>query len=579
MLDRYFDLDDIALLHFQHSVEEAFYASVEADERAVSVSERINAEPRRGVDENGTLDPLDDEYMRNVRSEQTVAQKFVDNEIALRTGSPYASPGAMDAVAGGASGKLSNLRRRGGGAGEITFPAFKGKRTAAENMPDYDIQPQQGMVRLAEREMRDDNNRRVYAHYVVFNNSDMADPEQLQQQSGPDNDDEYNAVLGRDEKTGRYKVLVWRDPLPPGGGTLYDAHPDDVRRLRDAGYPTVTLRPDYETHGKIHPSMDAFIRAGGGMHPETYDTAEVKRLAWEMASDDPAVAMRAKNHFSSMLLGRGRIAMLFNMIGIAQRSGWIETAADWEEWALHGDSLDVEIFGEGHNERSADQLAEKIVRRVTAGDQVDASIMATREGTRDLIGYKYADMKIEEMQAAGQQVPRGGRRRFMEEWREIVNERGVVLPKWQAMDQWIEATEAAVEQIENVQMSLSNGPQEWLQASRQDTPPPNRRGRNRRWISRDVDQAGRYLSDFWNRTWGQTQSFIKSEIDQRCGTSDQRQHGCPTGDPNPLRGPRLAAHRPRDHRGAGSGAGDATLRGRDADGLLLAVGAQPPRRA
>ena len=249
------------------------------------------------------------------------------------------------------------------------------------------------------------------------------------------------------------------------------------------------------------------------MRPETYDTAEVKRLAWEMADDDPAVAMKAKNRFASMLLGRGRIAMLFNMIGIAQRSGWIETAADWEEWALHGDSLDVEIFGEGHNERSVEELAEKIVRRVQAGDQVDSGIMGVREGTRDLIGYKYADMKIEEMTAAGERIPRGQRRRFMEEWREIVTERGVVLPKWQAMDQWIEATEAAVEQIENVQMSLANGPQEWLQASRQDTPPPNRRGRNRRFITRDVDEVGRYLSDFWNRTWGQTQAFIQSEFD------------------------------------------------------------------
>ena len=92
MLDRYFDLEDIALLHFQHSTEEAFYASVDAETRAVSAADRINAILPRGVDENGTLDPLDDEYMRNVRSEQTVAQKFADNEYALRTGSPYASP-------------------------------------------------------------------------------------------------------------------------------------------------------------------------------------------------------------------------------------------------------------------------------------------------------------------------------------------------------------------------------------------------------------------------------------------------------------------------------------------------------
>ena len=522
MLDRYFELENLTTLHFQHNVEEAFYAAQDAQERAVSVAERINAELPRGVDENGTLDPLDDEYMRNVRAERTVAQKFQDNEHALRTGSPYASPGAMDAVAGGASGKLNNLRRRGGGAGEITIPAFKGKRTAAENMHDYDLQPPEGMVRLAERELRDDTNRRVYAHYLVFNNSDMADPEQLQQQSGPDNDDEYNAVLGRDEKTGKHKVLVWRDPLPPGGGTLYDAHPEDVRRLRDAGYPVIPLRADYETHGKIHPAMDAFIKSGGGMHPETYDTDEVKRLAWEMASDDAAVAMKAKTRFSSMLLGRGRIAMLFNMIGIAQRSGWIETAADWEEWALDGDSLDVEIFGEGHNERSADQLAEKIVNRVVDGDPVDKSIMSVREGTRDLVGYKYADMKIEEMVASGQRIPRGTRQALMEEWREIVDKQGVVLPKWQAVDDWIEATEQAVKQIENTHMSLANGPQDWLQARRRKTPPSDRRGRNRRWIHADpggagidVDTYGRHLSDFWNRTYAQTRAFVDSEIDRR----------------------------------------------------------------
>ena len=524
MLDRLFAVEDFAVLHFQHSVEEAFYAAQGAQERATSVAERINAELPRGIDENGTLDPLDDEYMRNVRSERTIAQKFQDNEHALRTGSPYASPGAMDAVAGGATGKLNNLRRRGGGAPSISIPTFKGKRTDAENMPDELIHPPKGTVRLIEKEFDRDplTRQRNFAHYVVFNHEDMADPNQLVRQSGPDNDDEYNTILARDPVTGEYKVLAWRDPIPPGGGSLYNAHPDDVRRLIEAGYPVMDLRPDYQERGLMNLDMADFFRKGNGMTPEVYDEARTKQLTWDMASDDPAIAMAAKRDFGAMVLGRGRVGIMADLQGIAERSGWIDGEDGWKEWAFHPDSLDAELVASGHNARTADQMAEKIVRRVKAGDSVDSGIMSVREGVRDLIGYKYADMEIEEMIAAGQRIPRGTRQMLMEEWRDIVEKQGVILPKWQAMDEWIQATEQAVKQIENTQMALANGPQGWLQARRRETPSSNRRGRNRRWIHSDpngagidVDTYGRHLSDFWNRTYAQTRAFVDAEIDRR----------------------------------------------------------------
>ena len=520
MLERHFSLEELGRLHFQHSVEDAYYASDRAKERVPLLADRLQNEMPRGVDENGTLDAGDDQHMRNVRSEATIAQKFQDNEVALRTRSPYASPGAMDTMAGGAVGKLRSLRDRGGGAGEITIPAFKGKRTSALNLPEPDIMPRPGMVRLVEHELRDDRNRKSYGHYVVFNNRDMVDPEQLFQQSGPDNDDEYNAVLGRDRKTGAYKVLVWRDPLPPGGGTLYDAHPEDVRRLRDAGMPILDLNDDYQARSVLHPNMSGFIEAGGGMHPETFDTDQVKQLAAQMSDVNPRTALEAKSKFAAMLLGRGRVPIMFDFIGIAQKSLWIDDAAGWEEWALHQDSLDVEIFGSGHNVRTANQLAEKIVRKVMAGEQVDSSIMAVREGIRDMLGHAYADIQIAELGRAGRTVPRGFRDSMVDEWRGMVEQQGVVHDRWKTIDRWIDAAERAVGRVENVDMSLSNGPAEWLTARRQTTPPRKRR-RNQRekaWIQStrgrdlDVDHYGRYLSDFWNRTNAQTEAYLTSEF-------------------------------------------------------------------
>ena len=362
MLDNYFHLDEMGLLHFQHNVQGAFYASKDAEERAVSVADRINAELPRGVDENGTLDPLDDEYMRNVRSERTVVQKFQDNQRALLTGSPYASPGAMDAVAGGTGGKLAGLRSSGKGALSINIPVFKGKRTDALDLPDPSVEPRPGMVRLLEEDWgKDEQGRPLYVHDLVFNSDDMADPNQLIRQSGPDNDDEYNAMVGRDPNTGEYKILVWRDPIPDGSGSLYDAHPEDVRRLRDAGYPISDFRPDYVERARLDFDMAGWFSAGNGMRPETHDEATVKKLAWDMDSDRPEVAMKAKRDFAAMLLGRGRIAMITNYQGIAKRSGWLDSLDDWKEWAYHPDSLDTEIWASGHNLRTTQQMAEKIV--------------------------------------------------------------------------------------------------------------------------------------------------------------------------------------------------------------------------
>ena len=38
---------------------------------------------------------------------------------------------------------------------------------------------------------------------------------------------------------------------------------------------------------------------------------------------------------------------------MAQLSGWIDTEADWQKWAVDSNALDIEIFGMGDNNDTA----------------------------------------------------------------------------------------------------------------------------------------------------------------------------------------------------------------------------------
>ena len=101
-------------------------------------------------------------------------------------------------LAGGVGPRLSSSRRRGGGAAGLILPAFVGERTASINLPNVE-EPPPGMVRLVTRPLKGNDGKTRYSNHVVFNRFDMDDPEQLEAQSGPDNDDSYRGTLGRDK--------------------------------------------------------------------------------------------------------------------------------------------------------------------------------------------------------------------------------------------------------------------------------------------------------------------------------------------------------------------------------------------
>ena len=85
-----------------------------------------------------------------------------------------------------------------------------------------------------------------------------------------------------------------------------------------------------------------------------------------------------------------------------------------------------------------------------------------------------------------------------------------VLPKWQNVDDWITATESAVQMIENSHAALANGPEEWLYARRRRT--PTERGK---YILPEVDAAGREISQFWNKAYSDTSTKIRDEFLRR----------------------------------------------------------------
>ena len=82
------------------------------------------------------------------------------------------------------------------------------------------------------------------------------------------------------------------------------------------------------------------------------------------------------------------------LAGVASLSGWIDTPAQWEEWAIRGDALDVELFGTGHNERTAAALQDKIITRVVAGEDLDTRLLDGRPGAKSQLTGRYADQAV-----------------------------------------------------------------------------------------------------------------------------------------------------------------------------------------
>ena len=520
-LERRFHMEELARIHFDHSVEEAFYAAEKAAGTAPSIAERIQQEYPRGVDEAGNLDLLDGEYLENVRGQQRIRQEFESNRAALATGSPYASPGALDTLAGGTGPRLSSNRRRGGGAPGLILPVFVGERTAAINLPSVE-EPPPGMVRLVSRPLKGNDGKTRYSNHVVFNRFDMDDPEQLEAQSGPDNDDSYRGSIGKD-KDGNIWAYERRSPLMPGGGTMYRVHPDDVARLTRQGMPIMALREDFIANGPTHPGMADFFDRGNGFAPEVW-SENVQEIGSRMASSNPAIASQAKQELLTLMLGRGRIATMSVLAGVATLSGWIDTPTQWEEWAIRGDSLDVELFGTGHNERTAAALQDKIIARVVAGEQLDTRLLDGRPGAKAQLTGRYANEAVQAARVSNPNLSSRQMQRIrfqaIDTFTEMLRTQSRVLPKWQNVDDWIAATESAVKMIENSHAALANGPEEWLYARRRRT--ETTRGK---YILPEVDAAGRAISQFWNKSYSDTSAKIRNEFLKRGlseGTMSQR---------------------------------------------------------
>ena len=79
-------MEELARVHFDHAVEEAFYAPERAVGVAPSIADRIQQEYPRGVEEAGNLDPLDGEYLENVRGQERIRQQFESNRYRAGNG-------------------------------------------------------------------------------------------------------------------------------------------------------------------------------------------------------------------------------------------------------------------------------------------------------------------------------------------------------------------------------------------------------------------------------------------------------------------------------------------------------------
>ena len=508
-IDRYFDLDQLGQLHFEYATTEAYWGPDRAIEQMPAALEQIDRSMPRGLDDNGLLDSLDDQYLENVNEQKGVIQRYENSKWAIRTGSPYASPGALEATSSNMGAKLRRLEKRGKGAGELFVPIFSGKQTAALNLPG-NPEPVEGEIRLLSRRFRDNDGHPVYANHVVFNNQDMVDPEQFLAHGGPDNDDEYRVILGRDPDTGDIKAFASRGVIAPGGGRLYNVHPDDARFLERSGIPIPELRPNAAVDGPIHPAMADFDRRGGGFKPSEYPAEVTTVIARDMISNNAETAIKAKMKFLSIVTGSSRVGILTDMVGIAQRSGWLNTPAEWEEWAidLHT-ALDTELFGTGSNEEMAELIAKRITEKVKSGRSIDRGLLEGRPGVTRMLAHTYA-VGVVETSPLSQTNARQVYQEAVQEFNAMLERQKVTLVKWQEVDQWIDSSERAVRHIENVQGALANGPVAWLRA---------RVARNPlkfgKYILPEVDELGKALSDGWRQVYRENKLFLDEEFVRR----------------------------------------------------------------
>ena len=503
-LKRYMDLEDVAKMHFGHFISDSFYAADDAERMASTLAGEYEKLQPEGLTEYGRVDPGDATYDENLREKSVLEQRFERNRVAIATGSPYASVGAMEALANKEKSIIQKMRSRGGGAPGLMTPVFQGEQTPKINLPG-DIETQPGMVRMIVRRFRTPEGMR-YSHHIVFDEADMTSQDHLIQHSGPDSDgDKFNAIVGEDPETGKLYARVSRSPLSSDASMIYDVHEDDVAMLRRRGYPILPFKDGMATAGPLVPDKYEFFKTDG-MKPELSDrsSALLKDIAVRINSGTPAESFLAKIQFDSIVTGQSEIGLISNLVGHAMHAGWVDSPEDWRYWVSVdvSNSLDVEINGGGTNHQTADELLEKTARALMRGIPGDRGLLTTRVGMFGRIVDKAVEIS-------------GYRRNTPEYWDFRDNfistamDNAGVHADWQEAYRIFDGTERAVAAIENARSSTANGPREWMLARVQNTPP--RRGRH---ILREVDQVAQRLSGTWRRMYGQNLAYLETMYEE-----------------------------------------------------------------
>ena len=505
-LKRYMDLGDVARLHFSHFITDSFYAADDAEAQAPTLADEYSKLQPEGLTEYGRVDPGDGTYDENLREKSVLEQRFERNRVAIATGSPYASVGAMEALANKEKAIIQKMRSRGGGAPGLMTPVFQGEQTPKINLPG-EIETQPGMVRMLVRRFRTPDGMR-YSHHIVFDEQDMADPNHLVQHDGPDSDgDKFNAIVGEDPETGRVYARISRAPLSADGSAVYDVHPDDVAMLTRHGYPILPFKEGMATAGPLVKDKYEFFQTGG-MKPElSRENSELlKDIARRINSGTPRESFMAKLQFDSIVGGQSEIGMISNLVGHALHAGWVQSASDWEYWVsvAVSDALDVEINGGGTNHDTVDVLLEKTARALIAGEPGDKGLLSSRVGMFGRIVDKAAEIQIGNL---SRRDP--GYWAFRENFIADIMDNAGVHQDWQEAYRIFDGTEKAVAAIENARSSTANGPREWLLARVQNTAPP--RGKH---ILREVDSIAQRLSSEWRRRYGQNIAYLQAMYEE-----------------------------------------------------------------
>ena len=282
---RYIDLEELAKIHFSHFINDSYHAGFDAEEQTPTFAEEYRKIQPEGPEQQTRVDVGEDAPDVDAQAKSVLEQRFARNRIAIETGSPYASVGALEAVANKERAIIQSMRRKGGGAPGLMVPVLYADQVPKIDLPG-EIETRPGMVRLIAERQRTDAGVR-YTHRIVWDDEDMANPNHLTQHDGADSDgDSFKAILGEDPATGRTHAYVYRSPVSADGGAVYETHPDDVAMLRRHGYPFVTFKEGMATAGPLVPNKHEFFSSGRGMNPELSEvnSAMLKDIARKISA-------------------------------------------------------------------------------------------------------------------------------------------------------------------------------------------------------------------------------------------------------------------------------------------------------